>query len=181
MTIGAAFPEVLAAARAGADWAWERLFTSVAGRVRGYLAAQGAVDAEGLTGDVLLQLVQGLPRFHGDEVGFRSWVFLVAHHRLVDERRRRRRDTTLAARRGPVPSAPGADADAVERLAEAEWGRRLARLNDDQRAVILLRVVADLPADEVGRIIGKRPGTVRVLQHRALARLRADLEAGVTR
>ncbi len=43
MTIGVAFPEILAAARTGAEWAWERLYESIAGGVRGYVAAQGAV------------------------------------------------------------------------------------------------------------------------------------------
>lgn len=179
MSIGVGFPEVLAAARAGADWAWERLYESVAGSVRGYLAGHGAADADELTGEVLLQLVRGLPRFEGDEAGFRSWVFLVAHHRLIDERRRQRRDDTLA-RQPRTTTTPGADADSETRLAEEEWGPRLRRLTDDQRDVILLRVVADLSAEEVGRILGKKPGAVRVLQHRALARLRADLESAVT-
>ncbi len=179
MTIGVVFPEVLAAARAGADWAWERLYDSVAGAVRGYLAAHGAADAEELTGEVLLQLVRGLPRFEGDEAGFRSWVFLVAHHRLIDERRRQRRNEVLA-RQPQTTTAPGADADSDSELAGAEWGPRLRRLTDDQRDVILLRVVADLSAAEVGRILGKKPGAVRVLQHRALASLRADMESAVT-
>ncbi len=181
VTIGAVFPDVMAAAQAGADWAWERLFSSVAGGVRGYLAAHGALDAEDLTGEVLLQLVRGLSRFEGDEAGFRSWVFLVAHHRLVDERRRQHRDAAIAARQQPLRSAPGADADAMDGLTAAEWGQRLARLTDDQRDVILLRVVADLPTEEVARIVGKKPGAVRVLQHRALAQLRADLSTCVTK
>jgi RNA polymerase sigma-70 factor (ECF subfamily) len=179
VTIGAGFPEVLAAARVGAAWAWERLFESVARGVRGYLAAQGAVDPDDLTGEVMLQLVRGLPTFEGDEAGFRSWVFLVAHHRVIDERRRRRRDADLASEQGPPDAAPGADAALLDDL-DAEWRARLAQLSADQRHVILLRVVAGLPAEDVARILGKRVGTVRVLQHRALARLRAGVTAGVT-
>lgn len=180
VTLGSVFPEVLVAAQAGSEWAWERLFASVAATVRGYLVAQGATDADDLTGEVMLQLVGGLGRFAGDEAGFRSWVFLIAHHRLIDEQRRRGREATWASRRQPMAFAPGAETEAIDRLAHGEWGRRLARLSEDQRAVVLLRVVADLSADEVGHILGKRPGTVRILQHRALARLRADLVAGVT-
>lgn len=184
--IGPGFPEVLAAARAGGEWAWERLYGSIAGPVRGYLAAQGAADPDDLTGEVLLQLVRGLPTFEGDEAGFRSWVFVVAHHRLVDERRRHRRDATLAEQSPPPASADaraGADPEraALDGEAAAEWRQRLAGLSDDQRNVILLRVVADLPAEQVAVILGKRVGTIRVLQHRALARLRADLTAGVTK
>ncbi len=179
-TIGVAFPEVLIAAKAGADWAWERLYRSVAAGVRGYLAAQGAIDPDDLTGEVLLQLVRGLPRFEGGEAGFRSWVFLVAHHRLIDERRRQRRDASLGGD-DLAATAPGADTDSEHRLTEEDWRRRLRRLTDDQRDVILLRVVAELSADETGRILGKKPGAIRVIQHRALARLRTDLKMNVTR
>ena len=180
VTIGPCFPEVLTAARTGAEWAWERLYGSIAGGVRGYLAAQGAVDPDDLTGEVLLQLVRGLPRFEGDEAGFRSWVFLVAHHRLIDERRRHRREATLADKQQPAAPSAGADTATLDAETDAEWRQRLEGLSDDQRHVILLRVVADLPAEQVALILGKRVGTIRVLQHRALTRLRADLTAGVT-
>jgi RNA polymerase sigma-70 factor (ECF subfamily) len=61
----------------------------------------------------------------------------------------------------------------------------IARLPADQAEIVLLRVVGGLTVEEVARIVGKKPGTVRVLQHRALKRLSDDLmrdhrEAGVT-
>lgn len=62
VTIGVPFPEILVAARAGAEWAWEGLYESIAGGVRGYLAAQGAEDPDDLTGEVMLHLVRGLQR-----------------------------------------------------------------------------------------------------------------------
>jgi len=49
--------------------------------------------------------------------------------------------------------------------------RLLGRLPDDQADVILLRVVAGLDTERVGAIVGKRPATVRVIQHRGLRRL----------
>lgn len=179
VTIGVAFPEVLAAARVNAEWAWERLFASIASGIRGYIAAQGAVDPDDLTGEVLLQLVRGLARFEGDEAGFRSWVFLIAHHRVIDERRRLQRDASLLADQPPPPVAPGADDVLSEGLGD-EWRDRLDQLSDDQRNVVLLRVVAGLAAEDVARILGKRIGTIRVLQHRAIGRLRAGVTAGVT-
>ncbi len=180
MTIGAGFGDVLVAAQTGAEWAWERLFASVAGPVRGYLLAHGAEDADDLTGEVMLQLVNGIGRFEGDEAGFRSWVFLVAHHRLVDERRRRGRAARGSERLERPTDAPGADIPTLEDLAAGAWHERLSRLSDDQRDVLLLRVVGGLSAEEVGAIIGKRAGAVRVIQHRAVQRLRAELEPGVT-
>ena len=51
------------------------------------------------------------------------------------------------------------------------------QLGDDDRELLELRVHAGLSADEVGRLLGKRPGAVRMAQARALQRLRANLEA----
>lgn len=180
MTIGAAFPEVLSAAQAGADWAWQRLYESVAGRVRSYAAAQGAVDPDELTGEVLLHLVRGLDRFSGDESAFRSWVFVIAHHRVIDDRRRARRRRDLQQRL-QVDAGQGADDDPLARLWPEDWAERLGRLSDGQRTVLLLRVVSGLSADEVGRVIGKKPGAVRVMQHRAVVRLQEICAAEVTR
>ena len=180
MTIGMAFPEVLSAAQAGADWAWRQLYDSVAGRVRSYVAGQGAPDPDEVTGEVLLQLVRGIDRFVGDESAFRSWVFVIAHHRVIDERRRSRRRTDVQ-RRLPVPTGDLADDDALSRLWPEEWAERLGRLSDAQRTVLLLRVVSGLSAEEVGRVIGKKAGAVRVLQHRAVLRLQEICAAEVTR
>lgn len=181
MTIGEGFPQVLLAAQAGAEWAWHRLYASVAGGVRGYVAAQGARDPDDLTGEVLLHLVRGIDHFVGDEVAFRSWVFVIAHHRVLDERRRNRRKQHALARL-PVPVEAG-DAVGVEVLDRSwpdEWAERLARLSDDQRTVVLLRVVAGLSAEEVGRVVGKKPGAVRVMQHRAIVRLQEICVTEVT-
>jgi RNA polymerase sigma-70 factor, ECF subfamily len=70
-------------------------------------------------------------------------------------------------------AAPAPDA----RLAAAEEQGRLARcvgrLADVQRAVVSLRMLDDLPGEDVARTLGLRPGHVAVLLHRAKASLRA--------
>ncbi|MFP5322672.1 MAG: RNA polymerase sigma factor [Acidimicrobiia bacterium] len=181
MTIGEGFPQVLLAAQDGAKWAWQRLYTSVAAGVRGYVAAQGARDPDDLTGEVLLQLVRGIHRFSGDEAAFRSWVFVIAHHRVVDERRRAHRRQRLDARLPvAVDEVGGAEAEVLERSWPEEWAQRLDQLSDDQRTVVLLRVVAGLSAEEVGQVLGKKAGAVRVMQHRAIIRLQEICAAEVT-
>jgi DNA-directed RNA polymerase specialized sigma24 family protein len=62
----------------------------------------------------------------------------------------------------------------------------VAGLRAEQAEVVALRVLGGLEVAEVARIVGKRPGTVRVLAHRGLRRLARQLEAarlagGVTR
>ena len=53
----------------------------------------------------------------------------------------------------------------------------LAQLTDRQRAVVVLRYVADLPLAEIAEVMGCAVGTVKATLHQALAHLRVELEA----
>jgi len=79
---------------------------------------------------------------------------------------------------GPLAGAAGGNAEdeAVALLGEGWALRTLEILTDDQRSVLLLRVLADLSVEEVARLLGKRPGAVKTLQRRALASLARYLE-----
>lgn len=174
---------LLAAAQTGAEWAWDRIYRSLAPKVRGYLVSRGASDPDGLLGEVWLQVARNIGSFEGDEDGFRSWVFMVARHRLVDERRTTARRPDLA----PVPDDDDAWAG-VDVTAEqaALLGvehesvlRLLSELTDDQRDVLALRILGDLTVDEVAEIVGKRPGAVKALQRRAIRALRKKVGEGV--
>ncbi|MPZ25048.1 MAG: sigma-70 family RNA polymerase sigma factor [Micromonosporaceae bacterium] len=173
MALGEAFTETLHAARGGAAWAFERLYADLAPVVAGYLRVQRAIEPEDLTSEVFLGVFRGLGSFDGTEVQFRSWVFTIAHRRLQDERRR-------LARRPPSAEVDpelwllGGDTEreALDALGEQWVWRLVAKLSADQQTVLLLRVVADLTADEVARVTGKTEGAVRALQRRGLDSLR---------
>lgn len=178
MPLGDAFPEVLAAARTGAEWAWAELYRDLAPTVLGYLRARGAADPEDTLGEVFLQIVTGLERFDGGEAEFRTWVMSLAHRRRVDAYRRE-------ARRPAVPAGDelvdlGGAVDDVESrgAVRVEASRALAAirtLSPDQQDVLLLRLFADLSGEEVARIVGKRVNAVKALQRRGLAALRKKL------
>jgi RNA polymerase sigma-70 factor (ECF subfamily) len=170
------FPEVLEAARRGVPHAFERLYADLAPAVAGYLRVQRALEPEDLTSEVFLGVFRGLGTFHGTEQQFRSWVFTIAHRRLQDERRRLSRQPHLAEMETETTLPAGdVEREALEALGE-QWVIGLcARLSADQRTVLLLRVVADLTADEVARITGKTVGAVKALQRRALDALRKKL------
>ncbi|MGH9009959.1 MAG: RNA polymerase sigma factor, partial [Acidimicrobiia bacterium] len=85
------FELILGAAQVGAAWARTRLYGMYAGAVAGYLRTQGVREPEDMTSDVFLAVFTRLGRFSGTEAQFRSWVFTIAHHKMVDERRRRAR------------------------------------------------------------------------------------------
>jgi RNA polymerase sigma factor (sigma-70 family) len=180
--IGAAFPAVLAGAREGVPWALEAIYRDLAPAVLGYVRGLRAREPEDITSEVFVGVVRGLRRFVGDERAFRSWVFAIAHRRLLDERRRlaRRPEEPVepALLAGPLSGAAMGDAEeeAAARLG-GEWVLGvLATLTEDQRAVLLLRVLADLSVEDVGAILGKGPGSVKALQRRALASLARTLQ-----
>lgn len=171
---GTTFDGVLAAAQVGAEWAWTALYRSLAPKVRGYLISRGAQDADDLVGEVFLQLARNLAGFEGDETQFRAWVFTIAHHRLIDEHRRRRRRPAVTVAQVPEVAGSGED-ELIGGMLTAEARALLDGLTPEQREVLLLRVFADLPLEEVARIVGRPVSAVKSLQHRALTALRKKL------
>src|SRR5215210_8399760 len=96
MRTGLAFDDVLAAAQAGAAWAFEVLYRDLSPVVTGYLRLHGAAEPDDLASETFLGVFTGLAAFHGDEAALRSWVFTIAHRRLIDDWRRRSRRPRLA-------------------------------------------------------------------------------------
>ena len=167
------------AARAGGGWAFARLWEDLAPAVTGYLRARGVQDPDDVASEVFLAAFRGVARFDGDGRAFRAWLFTIAHHKGVDVRRRESslNETLTAAVPDEGTPAPSAESDAMERLATGEALRLLGTLTEDQRAVLLLRVIADLSLTETAAALGKPVGAVKSLQHRALGRLRTSMSA----
>jgi RNA polymerase sigma factor (sigma-70 family) len=170
------FDVVIAAARAGSPGAFERIFEALAPVVEGYLRLQGAAEPEDLTSEVFMAVVRNLASFEGDEAGFRSWVFTIAHRRLLDSRRRAaRRPTPAPLDEAPEQRAPDDVEDSVEQaLGRARVQALCERLSPDQRDVLLMRLLGHLTVEEVAAALGKTPGSVKALQRRgflAISRL----------
>lgn len=177
----APFDDLLRAARAGGTWALEELYRRHDPAVRRYLRGRAGDDADDLASQTWIDAARGLRRFHGGEDDFRGWVFTIARRRLADHGRRRARRPEVPAESAVLDAVVSADdpatvtADALDGDAAA---RRIAELLPAAQAeVVLLRVVGGLSADEVAEVTGRRPGTVRVVQHRALQRLARQLDA----
>lgn len=176
--IGPAFDDVLAAARAGAAWAFEVLYRQLAPAVTGYLRLHGAVEPDDLASETFLAVFRGLGGFEGDEQGLRSWVFTIAHRRLTDDWRRRGRRPLLADGGDElVPDAAGGDVedDALVRLGTERVHELCAGLPADQRSVLLLRILGDLTVEQVAEVMGRSVASVKALQRRGLRRLRDEL------
>jgi RNA polymerase sigma-70 factor (ECF subfamily) len=165
---------VLVAAQAGAPWAWERIYETLAGRVAGYLRVQGAAEPDDTASEVFIAVFRSIQTFSGTEDQFRSWVFVIAHRRLQDERRRaRRRDAhSHPAADGSSRGAPDAETDALARLGTDRVRTICEQLVPDQRDVLMLRLLGDMTVDQVADALGKSRGAVKALQRRALEAVR---------
>jgi RNA polymerase sigma factor (sigma-70 family) len=180
---GERFSALLNDAREGSENSWGEIFRWLAPMVLGYLRANGAPEPEDSLSEVFLQAARDLPRFEGDERRFRAWVFAIAHNRLIDARRAAARRPVDPVAEPPEPGAPADDAaeEALAMIGREEVHRVLSQLSDDQRAVLLLRVLGELSVAEVARALGKRQGAIKALQRRGLAAVRRELaKEGVT-
>lgn len=172
------FDAVIQAARCGDERAWVELYDELAPVLLGYLTAQRAPHSEDLVSETFLQVVRDLSSFAGSEANFRSWVFTIAHHRLVDARR-------FVARRPSEPAETHTlesrlpvihiEEEVLEAVTTEELTQLLDILTEDQRNVLFLRVVGGLTLPEVANVLGKQHESVRALQKRALATLRKEL------
>jgi RNA polymerase sigma-70 factor, ECF subfamily len=170
MPFGTKFQSVLVAAQTGSEWALAELYRDLQPQILRYFRAQASLEAEDLAAEVWIDAARALNRFEGDESALRRWLFTIAHRRLIDFRRQRGR-----RREDPVPfetlsSHPALPARAAEGMGE-EALAALAALPSAYAEIVLLRVVGDFDSNEVAKIMGKKPGTVRVMQKRALERL----------
>lgn len=172
--------DVLLAAQTGEPWAMRALFDTLAPRVQGYLRARGAAEPEDLTSEVFLAVLPRLGEVVGGYAGLRSFVFSVAHARLVDSFRvRSRRPASLPYEaRQDDRSSPSAEDAADAGLGLDRATALLSRLPDSQRDVLVLRVLGDLTVEQVAGVLGTTEGAVKQLQRRGLLALRALLAEG---
>jgi RNA polymerase sigma-70 factor (ECF subfamily) len=165
---------VARAGRADPD-AWEALYRRVYPGLLAYasrrLDRERARDA---VAETMARAIARIDRFEWRGGGFDAWLYGILRHVVVDAHRARGRDGERRERSEPRR------ADPLEHVLDNEDAREVraafARLPADDRELLELRVVAGLSAEEVGEVLGKRAGAVRMAQSRALERLRRELE-----
>lgn len=143
----------------------------------------GDVDtARDLHSDVFLRMVESIGRYEDRGWSIAAWLYRIAHDRTIDTlRRRERRPMQPINEFSEICDGPDSDAEGhADRIA---LRRALAELSESQRQVLLLRYVYDLSIQETARQMGRSPGSVKALQHRAMQNLsrmvRAELDEGV--
>ncbi|HEY7036963.1 MAG TPA: sigma-70 family RNA polymerase sigma factor [Thermomicrobiales bacterium] len=139
-------------------------------RLGGHDAAE---DAAAL---VFVKALTSLPAFREGEGSFRAWLFTIAYRVVADEFRGRRPSEPIDAADWVTDPAPSPEEHFLAAEERDRLTALLARLPDDQRRVLELRR-AGLSGAEIAQTLGRSHAAVKMLQSRAVARLRAFLTA----
>ena len=133
-----------------------------------------AEEAEDLTSLVFTRALTGLAGYRGGSVA--AWLFRIAHNAVANHLRDRRPQIPLEPTATAMEKAPSAD-QPLDHLIRAEEQERVARLiaalPERERELLALKVGGGLSAKEVGAVLGKSEGAVRVALHRTIQGLRA--------
>ena len=162
----------------GTSLTWDQLVLDFRPPLLSYARSRGVREPEDLVQDVFVAAVECLGVFEGDRAALRSLIFTIAFRRIADEHRRGyRRPETLTADHSTVPD-PGPSIDEVVGLhVEAQVAiDAFSVLNRREQRVLEMRLVDEATPAEVAKALGLSSGNVRVIQARALVKVRHHLQ-----
>ena len=147
-----------------AEQAFRRHYRQIYGFVR--RRSQTAVDAEDVTAEVFADAAAALERFEPGTAPVLAWLYTVARRRLADAARRQHGGEPL-----PEVAAP-AYPDEVARAIR----RALAALPDEQRRVVVLKLLRGLSFGEIATHVNATEAACKMRFSRALAQMRDSLQ-----
>lgn len=134
-----------------------------------------ASEAEDITGEVFVRMLESIHKFKWQGHPFSSWLFRIAHNLVVDHfRRKGKRNIVSLDNTTTHVEAAAVDIDGHidTELSMGEVRNAMVGLTDLQKEVISLRFAAGLSVAETAQAIGKRENAVKALQHAGLKKLR---------
>jgi RNA polymerase sigma-70 factor, ECF subfamily len=151
--------------------AWESVYLEIYPRLRGYAAKRVDYDqASDIVAETMSRAVGSIERFDPAGVGLSAWIFGICRHVIADRYRALEREKRQPVAPHDISDDIGA---ALEGNEEAQAMKRAYQLlSDDDREILDLRVIGGLTAEDVGTLLDRKPGAVRMAQSRALERLR---------
>jgi RNA polymerase sigma-70 factor (ECF subfamily) len=133
-------------------------------------------DAEDLTTQTFLRMLESIKRFRWQSAPFSAWLFRIAHNLAMDHFRATRR--WQPEEEVPEPHGeeePSAEAAALQAIGRQSMLEMIDGLSHEQQQVLTLKFVFNFPNGEVATILGKTEGAIKSLQHRALVSLQKQL------
>jgi RNA polymerase sigma-70 factor (ECF subfamily) len=169
--------DIVRQAQAGDSSAFGRLYEMYYDQIHRYVAFKcgNQLEAEDLTGEVFLKMIESINKFKFKGFPFTSWLYRIAHNTVIDNFRRKGRRPTVPL--DDFIAATTAGESDLERHAEVSWTMRevvraMEDLTDLQREVITLRFAGGLSVAETASAVGRKENAVKALQHAGIRKLR---------
>lgn len=164
--------KIILRAKKGDSGAVTILYERYVDRIYRYIAYRVPNDdAEDITAEVFVKMVEGLPKFTITGAPFESWLYRIAATRIADYHRKNQRTTEVeltdfVADKEPLPEEHILNEQEAEKLKQA-----LSLLSEEQKLVLMLRFIERRTHQDVADVIGKSVSAVKSIQHRALVEL----------
>ena len=172
--------DVVKRAQRGDQAAFAELYETYYDRIYRYVSFKcgSRSEAEDLTGDVFLKMLESIHKYRFQGYPFTSWLYRIAHNVVVDNFRRKGRRPTVPLENA-LHAADAADSE-MERRVQINWTmgevvEAMDDLTDLQREVIALRFAAGLSIAETADAMDRKANAVKALQHAGIRKLRRAL------
>lgn len=166
---------IIERARAFDPDAWEALYRRLYPRLRAYAGRRLAGPAcDDAVSEAFTRAMDTVERYSSRAGSFDGWMFGILRNVVLEHYRSR-----APVRHDTVPEPESAEQGPLDHLVAGEQAaqvrRAFDRLEPGDRELLELRVLGELDAKQVGAVLGKRAGAVRMAQTRALSRLATEL------
>ncbi len=131
--------------------------------------------AEDLTSDVFLRMIRSIPAYRPRSVTFQAWLFQIARNIAIDHYRKMKFRNHVELEEHMTDHDDSLDASVDRNLTSEHLKEALARLTEDQRDVLVMRFVANMPIAQVAQTLHKSEDAIKSLQRRGLLALREIL------
>jgi RNA polymerase sigma-70 factor (ECF subfamily) len=131
------------------------------------------MTAEDITEEVFVKAWKAIGSCKGKGNTFSAWLYRIAHNHIINSLRNIWKCVSIEIENLGEIIDPKSEVEAV--LERQELREVIADLPQNQRQVVILKFIEGLDNQEIGQIISKSEGAVRLLQMRALSTLRQKL------
>lgn len=142
-----------------------------------YLKVSHREEAEDLTHQVFLSAWQNISEFKiKKDASFIGWLYQISRNKVIDHYRTKKPTTDIDAIVDPPETGKSNEETADFRIKIKIVKRAIPLLNEIEQDVVIMRFVEDLTSKEMAEILKKSEGSIRLIQHRAIKKLKDILK-----
>ena len=132
--------------------------------------------AEDVTSEVFIKALRAIGRYKPSGHPFSSWLYQISVNAITDHYRAKRPTSNIDDAIGLSDGRQPIDEHVVERSEAARVWTAIDALPEQQRTAVTLKLGEDLKLADIGVIMGKSEGAIKLLIHRGMLTLRSRLE-----